>query len=255
MIQVWCCIDVSLVITYMNKYGKPFPYTMVDYTLIRYSHGDLKFEILVKPDPALEYRSGKKISPSSVLVSDDIYTDSGQGTRASDENLQKAFGTSDTVEVATIILNKGVMNLTTEQRRRMTEAKRLQIIERIAKSYVDPRTHLPHPPLRIQQAIRDARVVIDPQKPAEEQISGVVDRLRSIIPLKTEQMLLEVSIPAQFASHSYSVLQSVGTLKTSDWLPNGSLKAILEISAATKQNVIDKLNQITRGAASVEISR
>lgn len=239
----------------MNKYGKISLHVMADYTLIRHSYEDLKFEILVKPDPALEYRTGKKISPSSVLVSDDVYTDSGQGTRASDESLQKAFGTTDTLEVATMILQKGVMNLTTEQRRRMTEAKRLQIIERIAKSYVDPRTHLPHPPLRIQQAMRDTRIVVDPQKPVEEQMPGVVERLRSIIPLKTEQMLLEVSIPAQFASHSYSVLQSVGTMKTSDWLPNGSLKAILEISAATKQNVIEKLNQITRGAASVEISK
>lgn len=228
---------------------------MADYTLIRYSSGDLKFEILVKPDPALEYRTGKKVSPASVMVSDDIYTDSGKGTRASDENLQKAFGTTDTAQAALTILQKGTMNLTTEQRRRMTEAKKLQIIERIAKSYVDPRTHLPHPPLRIQQALRDARVVIDPQKPAEEQISGVVEQLRSIIPLKTEQTSLEIGIPAQFASQSYSVLKSMGTMKSSDWLPNGSLKAILEISAATRQSVIEKLNQITRGTASVEISK
>ena len=228
---------------------------MADYTVMRYAHESLKFEILVKPDPALDYRTGKKVPVSAVLVSDEIYADSGKGTRASEENLQKAFGTTDTAAAITIILEKGQLNLTTEQRRRMTEAKRLQIVERISKTYVDPRTHLPHPPLRIQQAIRDARVTIDPQKSAEGQIPEVVEKLRAIIPLKTEGATLQVIIPAQFAAQSYSVLKSLGTLSSPDWQSNGSLKAILEISAASRQTVIDRLNQITRGTATVEVSQ
>lgn len=228
---------------------------MADYTLVRYSHESSRFEILVKPDPALDYRTGKKVPVSRVLVSEEVYTDSGQGTRASAESLQKAFGTSDPAEAAAIILDKGVLNLTTKQRRDMTEAKRRQIIERIAKTYVDPRTHLPHPPLRIQQAIRDARVSIDPQRSADDQISDIVEAVRSIIPLRTESVALEVVVPAQFSSHSYSVLKSMGNVASSDWRADGSLKAILEISAAERQAVIDRLNQITRGTASVEVSR
>ena len=95
--------------------------------------------------------------------------------------------------------------------------------------------------------MQDARVSIDPQKSADEQVKEVVERLRSVIPLKSEQVVLTVSIPAQFSSASYSVLKSLGTLKAADWLPNGSLKAILEISAAGRQTVIDRLNQINPG--------
>jgi len=43
----------------------------------------------------------------------------------------------------------------------MTSEKRKQIVEFIAKNYVDPRSHLPHPPLRIEQALTEARVSID----------------------------------------------------------------------------------------------
>lgn len=228
---------------------------MADYTLVRYGHESSRFEILVKPDPALEYRTGKKIPLSAVLVSEDVYTDSGRGTRASDDSLMKAFGTTDLASAAAIILEKGVLNLTTEQRRKMIEAKRLQIVERISKTYVDPRTHMPHPPLRIQQAIRDARISIDPQKPADEQITTVVDGIRSMIPLRTEGVALDITVPAQFSSHSYSVLKSMGKVTSSDWRSDGSLKAILEISAAERQAVIDKLNQVTRGTASVEVSK
>ena len=39
-----------------------------------------KFEILVKPDPALEYKLGKRTDLSGVLVSDEIYSDANNGS-------------------------------------------------------------------------------------------------------------------------------------------------------------------------------
>ena len=226
---------------------------MPDVTVVKYSFEGVKFEILVKPDPALDFKLGKKKDISSVLVSDEIYTDSSKGTRASTEKLLKAFKTDDTAVIAEKILQKGDLNLTTDQRRKMIEEKRKQIVEFIAKTYVDPRSHLPHPPLRIEQAMKDARTSIDPQKNADDQVKDIVEQLRSIIPLKSENLDLEIIIPAQYAAKSYSVLKSTGTLKREDWLANGSLKAILEIPAAARPNVIDRLGSITKGTASVEV--
>ena len=226
---------------------------MADVTIVRYSHEGEKFEILVKPDPALDYKLGKKKDVSSVLVSDEIYTDSGKGTKPATEKLVKAFKTEDPTEIAKIILQKGDLNLTTDQRRKMVEEKKKQIISFIAKTYVDPKTHLPHPPLRIEQAMKDGRVSVDPQKNVDEQVKDIVDKLRSIIALKSENLQLEIVIPAQYASQSYAVLKSVGSLKKEDWQNNGSLKAILEIPAAARPNVIDRLGSITKGSASVEV--
>ncbi|TFH01452.1 MAG: ribosome assembly factor SBDS, partial [Nitrosopumilus sp.] len=223
--------------------------------VVKYSYEGEKFEILVKPDPALEYKLGKKKDISSVLVSDDIYTDSSKGTKPSVEKLLKAFKTEDTTEIAQIILQKGDLNLTTEQRRKMVEEKRRQLVEFISKTYVDPRTHLPHPPLRIEQAMKDARISVEPQKNIDVQVKDIVEKLRSIIPLKSENLSLEIIIPAQFASQSYAVLKSVGSLKNEEWQNNGSLKAILEIPAAARPNVIDRLGSITKGSASVEVMK
>jgi len=182
-------------------------------SVVRYSFEGEKFEILVKPDPALEFKLGKRKDISSILVSDEIYTDSNKGTRASSEKLLKAFKTEDPTTIAEKILKKGVLNLTTDQRRKMISEKRKQIVNFIAKTYVDPKSHLPHPPLRIEQAMEDGRVSIDPHKNAEEQIKDIVEKLRSIIPLKSENLVLEIIVPAQFASQSYSVLKSTGTLQ------------------------------------------
>ena len=226
---------------------------MADVTLVKYSFEGEKFEIMVKPDPALDYKLGKKKDISAVLVSDDIYTDSGKGTRPSTEKLLKAFNTEDQIVIAEMILQKGDLNLTTDQRRKMIEEKRKQIVHFIAKTYVDPKTHLPHPPLRIEQAMKDGRVSVDPQKNVDEQVKDIVEKLRSIIALKSENLQLEIIIPAQFASQSYAVLKSVGSLKKEEWQNNGSLKAILEIPAAARPNVIDRLGSITKGSATVEV--
>ncbi len=228
---------------------------MVDVTVVKYSFEGEKFEILVKPDPALDYKLGKRKDISSVLVSEDIYTDSSKGTKPSTEKLLKAFKTADYTEIAQKILQKGDLNLTTEQRRKMVEEKKKQLVEFIAKTYVDPRTHLPHPPLRIEQAMKDARISIDPQKSMDEQVKDIVEKLRSIIPLKSENLTLEIIIPAQFASQSYAVLKSVGSLKKEEWQNNGSLKAILEIPAAARPHVIDRLGSITKGSATVEVMK
>ena len=226
---------------------------MVDVTVVRYSFEGEKFEILVKPDPALDYKLGKKKDVSAVLVSEEIYTDSGKGTKPGNEKLLKAFKTEDKTEIAQIILQKSDLNLTTDQRRKMIDEKKKQIVEFVAKTYVDPKTHLPHPPIRVEQAMKDARVSVDPQKSVDEQVQDIVEKLRSIIALKSENLQLEIIIPAQYASQSYSVLKSVGSLKQEEWQNNGSLKAILEIPAAARPNVIDRLGSITKGSASVEV--
>jgi len=224
-------------------------------TIVRYSYASEKFEILVKPDPAFDYKLGKISEISKILVSDEIYTDSGKGTRASNELLVKVFKTEDTTKIAEIMMQKGELNLNTEQRKKMTTDKRKQIITFIAKTYVDPKTHLPHPPLRIEQAMIDGRVSVDPFKNPDEQIKDIVEKLRPIIPLKTENITLEISVPAQYVAQSYTVLKSTGSLKKEDWQPNGSLKAILEIPAAARPNVIDRLGAITKGTANVEVQK
>ncbi len=224
-------------------------------TIVRYTFSGDKFELLVKPDPAFDYKIGKITEISKVLVSDEIYTDSSKGTRVPNEKLEQVFKTNDQTKIAEIIMKKGELNLTTEQRKKMISEKRKQLVTFIAKTYVDPRSHLPHPPLRIEQAMNDGRVSIDPFRNVDEQIKDVVEKLRPIIPLKSENITLEILVPAQFVAQSYTVLKSTGTLKKEDWQPNGSLKAILEIPAAARPNVIDRLGSITKGTATVEVSR
>jgi ribosome maturation protein SDO1 len=221
-------------------------------TIIKLILGNDKFELLVKPDQALEYKLGKRSDLSSVLISDEIYSDANKGSRVSSDKLNKHFKTTNTNEIIKQILSRGELNLTTDQRRKMVEEKRKQIIQYINKNYVDPKTKLPHPIQRIENALENVRVVIDPFKKAEDQIKTVVDSLRKILPLASEMLQLNIIIPRSFASNSINYIKSSGSLISEQWLSDGSLKVKIEINAGIRGNFLDRLGSLTKGSAQVK---
>src|SRR2546422_4715906 len=137
------------------------------FTTARLQKASDHFEILVKPQQALDYKLGKQVPMSQVLMIEEIYSDSSKGTRAPTDKLQKHFGTLDPVKIAEEIMKSGELQLTTDQRRQLVDEKRRQIISIISRNAIDPRSGAPHPPLRIEQALEQIRISIDPYKSAE----------------------------------------------------------------------------------------
>ena len=225
---------------------------MVDkFTIVRLSAGNEKFEILVKPDPALEYKLGKNIDISNIMISDEIYSDANKGTRISTEKLMKHFKTTDQFEIAKQIMAKGDLNMNTDQRRKMIEEKKKQIVQYINKNFVDPKTHMPHPISRINAVLDEARLAIDPFKRLDDQIKNIIDPLRKILPLKSEILELNVTVPSQFSGQSFSVFKSIGDIKSEQWLSDGSLQVVLSINAGMKSSILDRIGTATKGSAQV----
>jgi ribosome maturation protein SDO1 len=221
------------------------------HTIVRLNIDGNKFEILVKPDPALEYKLGKRTDLSNVLISDEIYSDANKGSRVGIEKLVKYFNTTDPTEISKQILSRGELSLTTEQRRKMVQEKKKQIVQYINKNFVDPKTHIPHPPMRIESAMDQARLIVDPFKRPEEQIKTILDSLRKILPLKSESVRLTITIPPQFSAQSYSVLKTAGNFNGEQWLSDGSLKVIVEVNAGMKGAILDRIGSVTKGSAHV----
>ena len=223
------------------------------YTTARLSKGQDRFEILVKPPQALDYKLGKQVPISQVLLIEEIYSDSSKGTRASAEKLHKYFGTQDPVKVAEEIMKTGELQLTTDQRRQLVEEKRRQIISIIARNCIDPRTGAPHPPLRIEQALEQIRLSIDPYKSAEEQAKTVIEELRPILPLKMEQMRISVKVFPEYAARAYNAFKSFGTVSREEWQKDGSLVAVIEMPAGLYGSFIDRVGKLTQGTIQAKV--
>ena len=207
-----------------------------------------RFEILADADGAYEYITGKKANPISVLQAEEIFEDANKGKRQSQEKIKKAFNTEDIAKIADTILKHGNVPITTEQKAKLTEEKRKNIIQIIATNSIDPRTNAPHPPQRIENAMNESRITIDPFKNANEQIDAVIKKINTILPLKFATAKIEVTIPAEFSNRCYGLLKQYG-LKSEGWLNDGSLKATVEFPAGLKLEFFDKLNSYTKGSA------
>jgi ribosome maturation protein SDO1 len=223
------------------------------YTVARLTKDNEHFEILVKPQKALDYRNGKIAGITEVLAAEIIFIDANKGTKVSEEQMRKAFQTTDNLKIADIILKKGTLQLTTEQRRKMIEDKRKQIVDFISRQAVDPKTNLPHPPLRIENAMEQIRYSIDPYKPVEEQARDIVKLLRPILPLKIEQISVSVHIPVEYAARVYGAMKSSGVIKREEWRVDGSWFGIIEMPAGSYASFLNKLGDITKGSGEAKI--
>ncbi len=223
------------------------------FSTARLAKGQDKFEILVKPEQALDYKLGRTVTINQLLLIEEVYSDSSKGTRASAEKLEKYFGTTDPLKVAEEIMKSGELQLTTEQRHQLIEEKRRQIVSIITRNAIDPRTGAPHPPLRIEQAMEQIRLSIDPYKSAEEQSKQVIDELRPILPLKMDQMRVAVKVFPEHAARAYNALKSLGTVSREEWQADGSLVAVVEMPAGLYGSFLDRVGKLTQGTIQTKV--
>ncbi|HUX99606.1 MAG TPA: ribosome assembly factor SBDS [Candidatus Deferrimicrobium sp.] len=211
-----------------------------------------KFEVLVHPSLAWEFREGKEIDVRDILVGYTIFEDAHRGKKASEEIVQEVFGDIDSFEIARQILLEGEIQLTTEQRHKMVEEKRKQIISYIAQNAINPQTGLPHPPARIERALEEIRVIVDPWRTAEDQVKDLVKNLEPIIPIRLEKVTLAIKIPGKFQAKAYQILIRYGRITKEEWLANGNWIVLIEMAAGMQPSVLDQLSKLTKGRVEVK---
>ncbi len=223
------------------------------YVIARLEVGGQRFEVLVNPDLAFKAKEGKNVNLDELLVGDYVYKDARKGLKASPEAMQKVFGTTDVKKIALEIVRRGEIQLTAEQRRQLIESKKKQIINFIARNAIDPRTKAPIPPKRIEMAMEQARIGIDPFVSVEKQAVQVIKAISRIIPIKIAKAIIQAKIPPKYSGRAYSQVMKLGEVKKTEWRTDGTLIVELEIPAGMQTEVINKLNSITRGEVEVKI--
>jgi len=224
-----------------------------DAVIARLKKGEHHFEILVDPYGAADIIEGKDTDVLKIMAIDAIFTDAKKGIHVSEEDLQEEFETADVSTVAEYIIKHGDIQLTTEQRHKMQKNKRKRVIEYIVKNAMDPQTKTPHPPARIERAIEEAGVHIDPFKPVSEQVKSTVNAIRPFIPLSLERVKITVKIPAKFIGKAYGVARTFGVLEQEDWQSDGSWVGVVRLPAGVQNEFYDKLNEATKGNVSTKV--
>ncbi|HWQ67472.1 MAG TPA: ribosome assembly factor SBDS [Methanospirillum sp.] len=216
------------------------------------SHGE-RFELLVDPNLAAKIRHGSPVEIEDAVAALYVFENASQAEKASDESLKKVFGTTTFEEIARRIILKGEIHLTAEQRRAMIAEKRRQVIAFIARNAINPQTGHPHPPTRIEMAMEEAKVNIDPFHSLEELVKDTMKLLRPLIPIRFEEVRVAVRIPADYAPRAFGEIQLAATIDQQEWQKDGSWICVVTIPAGIQNDFYDLVNKISRGEAETKL--
>ncbi len=244
------------------------------------TEGNHEFEILVDPKKAwdvkkkiaaLQKKKAEKdedthITPEELLeknlldVSDVVetpfvFTNIRRGERPSEEELQEFFETEDFNLICARIILDGEVQLTKTQRDEIVAKKRSKIINILSRNCVNPKDKLPHPPNRIEKAIEEAKVKIDPLKSAEEQVKSILKEIQAIIPIKMETIELAVKIPPSFAPKGYNLVAKYGGIKRDEWQTDGSWIGVIDLPAGLQAEFLDRVNKLTHGRVQTKVMK
>lgn len=215
--------------------------------VVKISKSGKKFELLLDREKVYAYLEKELKEPSlSFFIVEEVFKDANKGIRASKEEIVEAFQTADLLEILKYALNKGEIPITTEQRRKMVEKKKKRIIDIILRNAIDVRTNAPIPEKRLELALEEAKIRVDPFKPAEEQVTEIVKKLKLILPLKFAKAVVAFKIPAEYAMKVYGAIKRY-TVKAEEWGKEGELYVVLELPVGEKADVLSKLSSLTEG--------
>lgn len=220
-----------------------------DAVVARWEYEGSRFEVLVDPLAVQELRDGKTVDLRDRLSSEHVYKDARKGDKISEEYLQKIFHTSDYLEIARQIILKGEAQVTTEQRHQLAAVKHRQIVAIIARNAMNPQTGAPHPPARIEAAMEEAKVHVDPFRSADAQVQEILTRLRPLLPIRFDTVRMKLRVPGAHYPRVIGEIKGLGKLSEEAWGSDGSWTATLEIPAGLQTELLEKLNARTKGAA------
>ena len=216
------------------------------------SHGET-FEILLDPAVFDMVKQGKQFDIVEYMAVEDVFKNASKGTRPAEDKIKEAFGTEDIGEIARKIVEKGEIQITAEQRKEMLEAKRHQIITYIAANAINPQTKTPHPPLRIELALEEAKFHVDPFKPLEKETDEAMKLLRPLLPIRFEKSHIAIKLNGSDYGRCYDDIIHYGLVEKEEWTADGSWIGVMEIPAGLINEITDKLKYKSKGCASVKL--
>jgi len=214
-------------------------------TVARLRVGKITFETMVDLEKSIQLRKGGAVI-NEVIRDTAIYTDQKKGMRAGHMELENAFGTADFATVVGQIVKKGQLEVTQEFRDEALEAKKKQVLDFLVRNAVDASTGRPFTAHILEGAIKHAGVKIE-NKNVESQMGGIIEKLRSVIPLKIATKKIKIRIPAMHTGRVYGLVNEYK--EKEEWLGNGDLEIILNIPSGIQMEFYDKLNGVTHGSA------
>jgi len=202
------------------------------------------FEILVDCKEAMKVREGSGNIEEALMVRE-VFKDARKGEKHGE--LIKYFGTDDVASIASKIISEGEIQLTQSYRNELIEQKKKQVINEIVSKAIDPKTKTPIPPKRIELSMEQAGVKIDYLRSVEDQVKEVIEKLKAIIPISIEELMIKITVSPQYTGKIYGILKKYSQVLSQNYLSNGSSEITVKVAGGLKNKLVSEIKSVTHG--------
>jgi ribosome maturation protein SDO1 len=220
--------------------------------VVRYSKGKTIFQVITNEGTVLKYRDNK-IQWQHVLASDVIFKQFAKGLRASDKDIQEAFPNMTKEAVLRLIVEKGDLQVSAGERKEALDHKIAEIVTYICKNYVDPSNKLPHPRVRVEQALNNSKLRVDADAGAAKQAQELVQMLQGTLSFAKAEREAELRVPSAYSGAASGIVHSRTDVKSQRFDADGVTWEV-GIPPADFDDFVQALNKVTKGDYSLRLA-
>jgi ribosome maturation protein SDO1 len=181
--------------------GKIFtPVNQVRFTnvaVVRLQRSGKRFEIACYKNKVIEWRKKITTDLDEVLQTPTIFTNVGKGVIAKKAELSKAFNTTDQEKIIQMILDKGEIQVSTEERKLQLDNSFKDIAQIVVEKCINPETGRPLTVGMVEKAMKDIHYSVKAGKSPKQQALDVIRLLRekSDFPIARAPMRMKMILP------------------------------------------------------------
>jgi len=169
--------------------------------IVRMKRNGKKFEVAAYKNKVVNWRSRVETDVNEVLQAQTVFHNVSRGVVASKESLLEAFGNSEHLACAIIILDKGELEVSEKERSLHFETLFKDIAATLSEKCINPVSRRPYPVSIIEKALRDAHFAVVPSKTAKAQLVKALQALKDHgdIVIERARMKVRLSVPLSAA--------------------------------------------------------
>lgn len=167
---------------------------LTNVAVVRLSRGGHRFEVACYRNKIVNYRQGTETDLTEVLQTERVFTNVSKGEFANSKTLQKCFDTTDETEVCRFILDKGDVQVSTEERAAQLESTIREVASMVSEKCVDPVSRRPYTIAQIRAAMKASGFMVHPTRNVKQQFLDCVKLLQKNRVLNIERAKMQLAL-------------------------------------------------------------
>lgn len=168
---------------------------LTNVSMVRMKKGKKRFELACYQNKVQDFRKGIEKDIDEVLQIPQVFLNVSKGQTAPNDELQKAFGTTDQDTIIMEILRRGEIQLHEKERQQESEKMHNEILTIISAKCINPKSKKRYPPTMIEKALRELKFNFSNPRSAKSKALDAIKMLleSQLIPIARAKMKVKVT--------------------------------------------------------------